>query len=53
MAEYLSPALSTIRQSMYNFGYEGGKVLDKLIKDEEVKKIVRLEHEFIKRKSVR
>lgn len=53
IAEYLSPPLSTIKQSMYEFGYEGGKILDKLIKDKETKKEIRFEHEFIKRKSIK
>lgn len=51
--EFLSPKLSSVKQSMYDFGYEGGKELYNMIKNKTSSNIIQLNYEIKIRESVK
>lgn len=53
LAEYIQPALTTVRQDMSESGYHGVALLKKIIDDPREVRHVYLPHEFIVRASVK
>lgn len=51
-AQYMSPALGTVRQDFYLMGYHAGKQLVQMLKHDDVEKKIYIEHKVLARETV-